>query len=248
MALEDTLRSLGLSQKESQVYLSMLKTGATSAAEIARAAELPRQTTYSLLEELVAQGFVEQSDKKGVRQYYADPNELAKVVARRKEALDKAKKALDEEIPQVLAQNRRGTALPIVQYYEGQEGLKRLFEHILDQHRSAKAKTFRGLGINKIYGGMEAYIREFFVRRHKLGVTTKLLIANASDNFNIYDDRTALGRSVKRLPIDEQEAGIYLVGKGAYFFSFKDNVGVMIENQAITEYLKQAFDLLWEKA
>lgn len=247
MKAEETLRALGLSEKETRVYLAMLRSGATSASGIAKEAKLPRQTTYSLLETLVASAFVEQSDRKGVRQYYADPALLGRLIARRKEALDRHKKALDDEIPRILAEGKRGSALPVVQYYEGQEGLKRLFEHMLEAHKSQKAKTFRGLGVNRIYGGMEGYIREFFARRHKLGVATKLLIADAPDNFGIKDERTALGRSVRRLPIDEQEAGIYLVGKGAYFFSYRDNVGVMVENQAITEYLKQAFDLLWER-
>ncbi|MGB4076086.1 MAG: helix-turn-helix domain-containing protein [Minisyncoccia bacterium] len=248
MTLEDTLASLGLSRKETQVYVSMLKTGMTSAASIAKEASLPRQTTYSLLEELIAQGFIEQSDKKGVRQYYADPNELGKLIARRKDELDRAKKVLDETVPKLLAEHRRGTSFPVVQYYEGQVGLTRLFENILDQHKNSKTKIFRGFGINRFYGGMESYIREFLKRRHKLGVTTRLLIADAPNTFGIKGPETSLGRDVKHLPIDEQEAGIYLVGKNAYFFSYKDNVGVMIENQAITEYLKQAFDLLWEKA
>lgn len=247
MEIEGILKKLGLSEKEAKVYLTLLTTGLANAAAIARAAGLPRQTTYSLLETLVSEGFVEQSDKKGVRQYYADPNELGKLITRRKDELDKSKKVLEEEIPKILSKNKRGTSLPIVQYYEGQEGLKRLFENMLEQHKGPKVKMFRGLGINKIYGGMEAYVREFFTRRHKLGVTTNLLIANAPDNFGIKDERTALGRNVKHLAIDEQEAGIYLVGKSAYFFSYKDNVGVMIENQAITRYLQEAFDLLWQK-
>lgn len=246
--MSETLKQLGLSEKETEVYLAMLRTGSTGAAAIARTAGLPRQTTYSLLEELVTQGFVEQSDKKGVRQYYADPNAIGKLVTRRKEELDRAKKALDEEIPKLLSENRRGISLPVVQYYEGQEGLKRLFEDILDTHKSPKAKSFRGFGINRLYGGMESYMRDFLKRRHKLGVTTNLFIADAPDNFGIKGPDTTLGRDIKRLDIDEQEAGIYLAGKKAYFFSYKDNMGVMIENQAITEYLKQAFDALWRKS
>lgn len=247
MHMKETLEQLGLSGKESHVYLVMLKTGLSSASAIARAAKLPRQTAYSLLEHLVAEGYVEQSDRKGVRQYYADPNGLGKLIARKKEVLDRAKKAFEEEVPRLLSEHRRGTSLPVVQYYEGQAGLRRLFENILDQHRKGKAKTFRGLGINRFYGDMESYLREFVARRHKLGVQTNLLIANAPDNFGIRDERTALGRNVRRLDIDEQEAAIYLVGKNAYFFSYRDNVGVMIENQAITEYLKQVFDIVWDR-
>ncbi len=246
MGVEQILQKLGLSEKETCVYLALLRIGLAGAAKVAKETGLPRQTVYSLLADLVKKRFIDQSDKRGVRQFYADPNELLRLVAERKDELEKQKKTLERELPKLLAENKRGGAFPVVQYYEGQEGLKRLFENILTQHKGTKAKSFRGFGINRFDGGLEEYIRGFIERRHSYGVTTNLLIADAPDNFGIRDEQTALGRNVKRLDIDEQEAGIYFVGNRAYFFSYKDNVGVMIENQAIVKYLKDAFDVLWD--
>ncbi len=247
MNVAKILKKLGLSEKEAFVYLALLKTGLAGAARIAREAALARQTTYSLLADLVEKGFIEQSDRKGVRQFYADPNELIKLVGRQRDELEKERKILEQELPKLLVENKRATALPIVQYYEGQEGMKRLFVNILEQYKKGKLKLFRGLGINRFYGGMEDTLREFVEKRSAYGVRTNLLIANAPDNFGIHDEQTALGRNVRRLNIDEQQAGIYLVGNSAYFFSYKDNVGVMLENQAIVKFLQDTFDALWEK-
>lgn len=221
--------------------------GRAGAASLAREVDLPRQTVYSLLEDLVAGRFIEQSDRKGVRQYYADPNQLLRLLNHRKEELDAHKRVLREELPKFLAKGRRAKALPVVQYYEGQEGLKRLFENILAQYKKGKLKSFRGFGINQFYPGMEEYLASFVEKRNAYGVQTTLFIANAPDAFGIRDEQSALGRTFKRLPIEPQQAAIYFVGNAIYLFSYKDNVGVMIENQAIAQYMKDVFDSFWEK-
>lgn len=248
VTIQNSLKELGLASKEIEVYLTLLKTGQASAAIVAKHSGLPRQTVYSLLGSLVEARFVDQSDKNGVRHFFADPNSLSKLINQKKESLDRNKKVLEEELPKFLAANKRGASFPVVQYYEGQQGIKRLFDEILDQHKRSKAKIFRGYGINQFYEGMEEYFRYFVEERYKYGVDTKLFIANAPDNFGIKDESTALGRAVKQLPIEEQQAGVYMVGNRVYLFSYKDNVGVMIENQAINSYLKEIFDILWSKS
>lgn len=247
MDILQVLQQLGLSEKEVSVYLALIKTGLANAATIAREAGLARQTTYSLLDGLTVKQFVQQSDKKGVRQFYADPNQLVKLINQRKEELETHKRVVEEELPKLLAKSRRARALPIVQYYEGTEGLKRLFENILERYKKGKLRIFRGYGINQFYEGMEDFLKYFVVERHRYGVDSKIFIANAPDAFGVEDSGASLGRSFKRLDIEEQQAAVYMVGNAVYLFSYKDNVGVMIENQAIAQYLKDTFDIFWEK-
>ena len=51
-------KKLGLSDKETAVYLSLLEHGAVSVRELARAANLNRGTTYDILKKLQAEGLV----------------------------------------------------------------------------------------------------------------------------------------------------------------------------------------------
>ncbi len=248
MEVEKVLTELGLSPKEVRVYLVLLEMGHAEAAKAARMSGLPRQTTYSLLAGLVEKGFIEQSDKRGVRRFFADPNRLLALVESKRDELTAKKKVLQQELPRILAKRKADASLPIVQYYEGEVGLERLFENMLEQHKG-KAKTFRGYGINQIPGGtFGEFLRSFIKKRNTLNVTTKLFVANAPDNFGITDEGSALGRDVKRVNVDEQQAGIYMVGDRVYLFSYRDNVGVMVENRAIATYLKDVFDTEWNKS
>jgi hypothetical protein len=129
-------------------------------------------------------------------------------------------------------------------------GLEYLFRSMLEVYRKKKTQKFRGYGINFLARtqGLEDYIRYFLKERSRLGVTTDLFIAQGPDDFRITNETTKLGRDVKHLAIEEQNAGIYLVGNRVYLFSYKNNVGVMVENKEIVALMKSTFDDHWKKS
>jgi HTH-type transcriptional regulator, sugar sensing transcriptional regulator len=238
------LKEIGLNEKEAQIYLSLVKLGTSSAAEIAHEVKLPRQTVYSILQPMVEQSLVEQSDKRGVKQFFTDPNHLLVLLDNQGKEIDKSRRQLEKEIPKLIEKQKRAKELPKVQYYEGRDGLKRLFENILEQHRRGKDKVFRGYGINKFRETLGKFLYDFVRKRARYGVTTNLFIGQGPDDFEI-TEKTRYGRNVKRLKIDPQQAGIYLAGDRVYLFSYDDNVGVMVENKAIVKLLKGVFDDHW---
>ncbi len=247
-ALEKTLKELGLSAKEIAVYKLVLLSGSVSASQLGRELSLPRQTVYSLLEKLVAMCAVAQSDREGVRQFSADPEALLALVREKKQRLESDHAALERELPEILASRRRKVRnFPNVQYYEGDDGLKRLFGSILLYYKQSGDKEFRGYGVNKIGAPLAGYLHDFVAKRYKLGVTTKLVIGRGPDDFYERSGGSKLGREVKRLDMDEQNAGVYLVGNRLYLFSYTDNVGVMIENETIIKLLTAVFDAQWSR-
>jgi predicted transcriptional regulator len=246
--MQEILTSLGLSEKEISIYLILIKIGLSNTQQISREMELPRQTVYSVLFKLIEEGFVEQSDKRGVKHFYADPNVLLSLIEKKKTDLERSRKMAEEEIPKILAASKLGASVPVVQYYEGREGLKRLFEGILGVYKKGEEKEFRGYGVNFFFPGLESFMQKFVEERASYGVKTRLFIGKGIDGFNITNEANTFGRDIKRLEIEHQKAGIYIVGDRAYFFSYKDNVGVMIENRSIAEFLKVTFDDHWNKS
>jgi hypothetical protein len=179
-----------------------------------------------------------------VRRFSLDYAQLRRYVDGRRTKIMRVQESLRTGYAPAIAQDEGIRALPRVVYYEGSLGLEHLFDSMLAVYKKGKSKEFRGYGINFIAGtkGLEESIRRFLKERGALGVSTDLFIAKGPDDFRITDESTRLGRNIKHLDIDEQNAGIYLVANRVYLFSFKDNVGVMVENQAIVEFLKSAFD------
>lgn len=245
--LEEGLAQLGLSTRECSIYVALLRFGVAPASRIAKDVGLPRQTVYSVLQKLVEGGLIEQSDRRGVRQFSADPDQLFRVLDQRTKKLAASKEMLKQEVAILLTKGHRPSALPVVQYYEGREGLKRLFRGILDLYQRGAEKTFRGYGINFFYPGLEEFLQRFVEKRHALGVQTRLFIARGPEGFGLEAGGPTLGRAIKRLDMEAQDAGIYLVGDRLYLFSYKDNVGVMVENRAVTKFLREVFDNHWQR-
>ncbi len=246
--INEILNKLGLDEKDTQIYLALIRLGPSSASVVSKETSLPRQTVYSILDQLVTKDILEQGDNRGVRQFIADPNHLVKLLERRREDLEISKNELVKVIPTLFAENKRAKAFPVVQYYDGQEGLKRLFMGILDIYKKGKNKSFRGYGINNFYPGLEGFLNDFLKERASYGVKADLMIANAPDEFDTKTQgNEKLGRVIKKINIEPQKAGVYLVANRIYLFSYEDNVGVMIENQAISQLLKDIFDEHWER-
>ena len=246
--MKNLLLQLGLSEREADVYLALVRAGSSPASLIARELKIPRQTIHSVLEKLTQAGIVEKSDRYGVRHFFADPHDLALVLDRRKAKLEKQKQELQKELPRLLGLQNEKKALPRVRYFEGEEGLKQLFDHIILFYEKGGEKMFRGYGINKLDAYFDGYLRSFIDRRGALKVTTHLFVGKGDDDFRITNSQTALGRTVKRLDMPPQSGAMYLVGDRIYLFSYKDNVGVVVENKSIATILKATFDAQWASA
>jgi predicted transcriptional regulator len=246
--LKTLFKKLGLTEKEIEIYLAINSFGPCAVSLIAKTAGLPRQTVYSILQKLIQDGFVEQSDKQGVKQFFTNPQRLPIVFEEKTRELIKNKLLIEKAIPELLAQQKRLVSLPKVVYYEGKVGLKTLLNGIIDLYKqSPTEKEFRGFGVNQLGStDIEDVLRDFIQRRSALCVATKLLIGNGSDDFEITNESNRYGREVKRLNIPHQQAAAYLVGNRIYLFSYADNVGIMIENQAMVKLLKNVFDAHWQ--
>ncbi|MEN9390063.1 MAG: hypothetical protein RLZZ283_163 [Candidatus Parcubacteria bacterium] len=241
-------KALGLKKREVRVMRALIHLRIGRTSDIAAECSIPRQTAYSILMKLSERGLITPTSGLGIRKFMCDYGALVRFIDHERERLIEIRKSLASgSSPAPI--DEQHSRLPVVTYYEGSLGLRHLFESMLDLYKRKKYTQFRGYGINFFARtfGLEEYLPAFIKKRHALGVSTKLVIAKGPDDFRITDESTRYGRKIKHLPIDEQNAGIYLTGNRTYLFSFKDNVGVMVENQAITQFLQSAFDDHWSR-
>ena len=75
MSIEPFLQSIGLSEKETKIYLSTLKIQPARASQIALLAEVTRPTAYDLLESLKKKGLIIEEETGGIKYFNAKPPE-----------------------------------------------------------------------------------------------------------------------------------------------------------------------------
>src|SRR3989338_7611394 len=89
------LRTLGLSEGETKVYIALLRKGPCRANDIKRATQLHRTTLYDFLDGLARKGLASHVQKHGARVFTAaDPKRLLGIVAEKQEMVQGALPAL----------------------------------------------------------------------------------------------------------------------------------------------------------
>ncbi len=122
--LEKYLKEIGLSEKESSVYISLLSFDKASVADISQKAQIKRPTAYVILDSLEKKGLVSETTIGKKTYYIAEPPEkLDMFVERQIHLLEENKKSLDIIIPQLKNIQRETGEKPLVQSFEGKEGI-----------------------------------------------------------------------------------------------------------------------------
>jgi len=122
--LEKYLQSIGLSDKESLLYLSLVQVDNASVLDLAKKTKLKRPTVYVVLDSLSKKGLVSETTVGKKTHYQAEPPErLETFVERQKLVLDENSKRLKDIIPEIKSIQRESGERPIVKYYDGKEGI-----------------------------------------------------------------------------------------------------------------------------
>src|SRR3989344_8552837 len=134
--VKETLKELGLSDKEAKVYLAMIELGSAPVSAIAKQAKIKRPTTYVVLDMLSEKGLVGFEDRRGSRLY--SPAPLEQLVGYFREAskryagfADAAKKILPELKSVQGTKRKEGAPEPRVQVFEGVAAMRTVYGDIL---------------------------------------------------------------------------------------------------------------------
>lgn len=243
----EILSAFEISKDEERVYIALIKKGAASASALAREVGRPRQTVYSILQNLVAKELIEQGQGKYARQFSADPHKLSYLLKKKKDRISEQEEGLARELPRLIAMRKnQNPSFPKIQFYEGESGFDRLLEHQLFALKLSGSTEFRGYGINEFKEKMAQTLPQYVKKRAALGVHTRIFTANAPDYF-YPETNKELNRQTKKLHMPPQGAGLYIAEPFIYLFSYQENIGVVVESGVLAELLRNIFDDHWDR-
>ncbi|MBC8500812.1 MAG: hypothetical protein ISS25_02040 [Nanoarchaeota archaeon] len=229
----EKLQKIGLSEKESHIYLALVKSGESTANKIAKQTATNRTVTYNVLQQLVEKGLVTYIHKDKIRLYVVAKPEALLSSIKEKETLAKD---LISEINKikVTPQSFKNVAI-----YEGLEGMKVIFDEI---RRSDDLRVINATGL--IFEYLK-YSAGHIVKDIELYGNTKV-IANQSLK------KTPLAKfkiNIKYLPKEaENYATTFIFKEKVIIQVLKDKPFLIkIENKEIYDGYKKDFDVLWSK-
>lgn len=119
---KDTLKHIGLNEKEIQIYLSLLELGRATVLSISKNAGIKRPTAYLVLQSLVVKGFVSRVIK-GNKTFFT-PQNPKKLITEEEFRL----KELQEVVPNLEIMFRKKKDRPHIRIFEGKDELDRAYD------------------------------------------------------------------------------------------------------------------------
>lgn len=240
--LEQVLQKRWMSQKESQIYLTVLELGSAPASVVWRRTDIKRVTTYSILKELETKQIASSFEKKGVKYFQVvDPEVLNK---RLREMSD----IFAQKVPELLALANLYDNKPRVQYFEGLNGMKELFDDMA--HSTVDILAF--LWLDEIHPDLRQRVIETHIpMRKKLDTFARVIVPQSDKNIE-YERRDQLGHRKTKVIEDPvfklyNEIDIYGPNKVAICMYTKDEMsGVLIHSKKLYESLSSMFELVWK--
>jgi sugar-specific transcriptional regulator TrmB len=127
---------LGLSENEISIYSTLVREGGLPASQTARRAGRSRVVTYQTLDSLELKGLITRKPaaRNGIMWFYpAHPRLLADLARKREEQVKSETAEIVDSIGSLVSQYNSHAGLPNVKFFEGIQGLKALYEDILEE-------------------------------------------------------------------------------------------------------------------
>ncbi|HEY4513642.1 MAG TPA: helix-turn-helix domain-containing protein [Candidatus Paceibacterota bacterium] len=240
-----TLKQLGLSEKQAKIYLSLLRLGESPMTAIARKANLKRPTVYLIIDELIILGLCSEITK-GKKKFYSatHPRRLIEMTRFRNEQAEKL-------VPKLIA--LRNTAeKPTVQMFEGIEGIRTAYEEafvLLSEEKN------EGLWIGNISVLIEKFpevLREYsaLLRKLKRYKVRELIFGGEQSRLWVEEmqNRVKPNHKLKYISSEGGMTDQLIIGNKVFFFSMNKNLfTTVIEGEEITKTQKLLFETIWSK-
>ncbi|KKW30695.1 MAG: Transcriptional regulator, TrmB [Candidatus Uhrbacteria bacterium GW2011_GWD2_52_7] len=240
------LDQAGFSPEAGEIYSALLLHGSMTAGALLKHVSLKRGLLYKVLHDLIAQGYVIEGEIRG-RMLFSPQDPDVILDRLEAEASEAAKRAgeIRDRLPELRAKYLTATERPTVKYFEGVEGLRKMYESklkMVEKHlyfvRPGKVDVYQ-----HHFGD---WFADFLERQRKAGITVHGITAD--DPETNHDVKKDVYRNFLRTWIREEDYSapvewsvfdntLSIISYGQEIF------GIMIDNPQIAKAMKEIFEL-----
>lgn len=237
----DSLRQLGLEEKEAKVYLASLSLGASTILRLSKLSEVKRTTLYEIIDSLEKKGLMKK-EVHGFKTLYS-----AEHPERLENSLESKKLLLNKLLPELEGlYHLKGTESSI-KFYSGLPAIKNIYDDLL---KDLKPHDFYYAISNiKEWQGLD---EDFFLRKHvetrsKMGVDTKLVFLDSETAQYRKKTERNFNEEIKIIPKDSEfHVDLVITPYKLVMFQLHEPLtAILIENKSIIELHREMFELIW---
>lgn len=249
--IEETLKKLGLNDKEIAIYLALLPLGNAPASVLGSRTGITRSTAQYTCQQLAKKGIVRSIQNNNAFIYSPEsPDKILYLLEQQKKELAEKEDQANRIIGDLKAMLNPLAVLPKVRFFEGVDGIKEMFNDVL----KPQTAIFGVLQISEdMHLEVQQYINEVYVPKRKMLKNPSWMLFNDNPETQTYrKNDEGMNRVTMLLPLDEFpfEACCHIYENKVAFYSYKktDVTGVIIENPHIHTTTFSVFKLAWNYA
>ena len=240
---EEILIKAGLSLREVKVYTLLLSQGELGASEISEKTNLIRTNVYDVLNSLMKKGVVAYVIRTGKKYFSAtDPEKLIDYLNNQEKDLEGTKNSITSILPQ-LKPVKVDTRKPIIEIYEGKEGMKTILEMSVRESLKTKKEIF-GISVQqqKCRDLAGPYHMRWYKEREKYKIKSRYLMSAEEKIIPVKYTKFKVLPSEAKNPNE-----IFIFGNTTtqFFFTGGRFTAIVIKNEEITKKYREYFDFLW---
>lgn len=239
LQLTSTLQELGLSKKESEVYLELLKLGQAGATRLSAATNINRVTIYGLLESLKQKAFVTTVKKDKKTNFIAiEPKKILNLLKQKEASFQTILSDLDS-----LSNTTKNKSS--VKIYEGEKAVYELMSEIFGSGK--QVYSFGNMDIPELqhkFGTSNLRKLRLMAGTRIHGISNKLPSENTEKQLWKKSSEVKLLNSLSKLT-----TWTYIWEGKVANISYKNGLqGELIEDEEFATTMKFLWDGLWTKA
>lgn len=253
--MENLLQQLGLTENETKVYLSFLKVGEKTAAELSRILKMDKSSTYRAVETLITKSLLIPNPRaRGTTYSAANPDVLKELIKIKQIELNSQLTSINELINSLKQSSQdRGTYILVEKGLSAvQRSMNRTLESAIKGDKIIKEK-YRLDFPYFFRKEHRLFVNDFAQRRIKAGVTIRQIVNFAKQDYftPIMKNDKKLLKEIRLMPkeMEKDFDGIRIGGDNITIISFdknKDYIVVTINDSFVAQTMNAMFDFIWD--
>lgn len=238
---ETLIRSLGLTEQQAKIYLTLLELGPTSVGKLINKVVIDRSSCYDCLKRLIKRGLVTFIIKDKKRYFEAvNPDRLLQILSEQESSLKSKKEDLIKIMPTLIKKSKSKVRLEEATVYKTKQGMRSFFDLTLKDVKEILVIS----GTGKALKNMPHYFLKWHRIRKEKNIDFKIIFNNELRNDPITKMPSC---EVKFMPKEYSSPSTTLI--------FGDKVGILlwsdtptafvIDSKEIAKTYKKYFELIW---
>ncbi len=239
------LINLGLTEKESKVYLASLKLGKSAVQKIATTSKVNRATTYVIIENLMEKGLMS-SYTEGKKQFFIaeSPEKLSLLFREQQMEIQKKQEYLDKILPELKSLKQEDNEGPVVRYYKGKEGIIKMLQEFSEIKKEETVILAYSVDSTNAFFSKEE-TKKWIEKRKNQKQKTKAIYTFKDGEIPVFKNN-----KVKKVPLNKYPitSDIAVYNNKIRMASLNNKIGLIIEDKEMAQTMKAILALAWEGA